>query len=95
MGKVQNEKLHKLNSATYYWRDKMQENMTDGICSTNNEGDKCMRNFTCLIRYLVYNAKEIYICMCIYTVYIYIYIYMCVCVYYWTRRSKKKVVYVY
>ena len=61
MGKVQNEKLHKLNSAIYYWQDKMQENMTDGICSTNNGEDKCMRNFTCLTRYLVYNVKEIYI----------------------------------
>jgi len=69
MGEVQNEKLHKLNSAIYYWRDKMQENMTDGICSTNNGGDKCKRNFTCLIRYLVYNVKEILI---------HIYIYMCV-----------------
>jgi hypothetical protein len=59
MGKVQNEKLHKLNSAMYYWRDKMQENMIDGICRTNNGDDKCIRNFTCLIRYLVYNVKEI------------------------------------
>ena len=42
-------------------RDKMQENMIDGICSTNNGGDNCMRNFTCFIRNLVYNVKEIYI----------------------------------
>ena len=65
-GKVQNEKLHKLNHAIYYWRDKMQENMIDGICRMNNGGDKCVRNFTCLIWYLVHNVKEIYI-------YIYIY----------------------